>query len=163
MARPVSKRKVGFFPENYSFTPDIVCPEGETEVVLTHDELESLRLSDVLGMEQSEAAKKLGISRGTLQRILKSARSKTADALIYGRKISIQGGSYCLRECFAVCADCGHKWQAPCDVLFYEHQGMCPECNSENITCSDGKGKCSLGERRHRDMLNAHTRQKYVK
>ena len=163
MARPVSKRKVGFFPENYSFTPDIVCPEGESEVILTHDELESIRLSDVLNMEQNDAAQKLGISRGTFQRILNSARKKTADALVYGRKISIAGGSYRLQDCFAVCADCGHEWNASCDVLFYESQGKCPDCKSENIACSDGSGKCSLGKRRHIDMLSAHTRQKYVR
>ena len=163
MARPVTKRKIGFFPENYRFRPDICCREGKKEVTLTHDELESVRLSDLSFMEQAQAAASMGISRGTYQRILNSAHAKIADALVNGREISISGGQYSLCDCYAHCSGCGHKWQAPCDALFYENDGKCPECGSQNIGCSDGAGRCSLGEARHKKMLDPRTRQKYVK
>ncbi len=163
MARPVIKRKVGFFPENYHFTPDVSCEEGDKEIILTHGELESIRLADLLGLEQTEAARSMGISRGTYQRILNAARKKVADALVFGRIITINGGEYALNHCFAHCEECNHSWKAPCDVIFYENHGKCPECGSINIGCSDGKGKCSLGERRHQNMLNPNSRQKYQK
>ena len=163
MARPVTKRKVGFFPENYRFTPDTPSPEKEGGVSLTHDELESIRLSDLETMEQAEAAESMGISRGTYQRILNSAHAKLADALVNGKAIDIKGGEYALCDCHAHCAQCGYKWQAPCDVLFYEKEGRCPECGSQNIGCSDGSGKCALGERRHKDMLRPETRQRYIR
>jgi predicted DNA-binding protein (UPF0251 family) len=163
MARPVTKRKVGFFPENYRFFPEKACKNGKSEVVLSHDELESLRLSDLKGFEQTQAAESMGVSRGTYQRILNRARQKMADALVNGRGICVSGGEYTLNDCYANCANCGHTWKAPCDALFYDGQGKCPSCGSEDIGCSDGHGKCSLGERRHKDMLGAATRQDYHK
>jgi len=45
------------------------------------DELEALRLCDSLSMTQEQAGKEMGISRGTVQRILSSARQKVAAAL----------------------------------------------------------------------------------
>jgi uncharacterized protein len=49
--------------------------------MLYPDELEALKLCDVDGLSQEEAGRKMGISRGTVQRILASARAKTAGAL----------------------------------------------------------------------------------
>jgi predicted DNA-binding protein (UPF0251 family) len=40
-----------------------------------------LKLCDAEGLTQEEAGKRMGISRGTVQRILSSARQKTATAL----------------------------------------------------------------------------------
>jgi predicted DNA-binding protein (UPF0251 family) len=50
-------------------------------VNLHMDELETLKLCDRDGLTQEEAGKRMGISRGTVQRILASGRSKVADAL----------------------------------------------------------------------------------
>ena len=50
-------------------------------ITLYNDELEALRLCDHDGLTQEEAGEKMGISRGTVQRILSSARKKTAAAL----------------------------------------------------------------------------------
>ncbi len=55
---------------------------GELEKVVLHlDELEALALCDRDGLTQEEAGIKMGVSRGTVQRILASARGKVADAL----------------------------------------------------------------------------------
>jgi len=57
-------------------------PLSELEkITLYIDELESLRLCDHYGLTQEEAGLKMGISRGTVQRLLSSARGKVAMAL----------------------------------------------------------------------------------
>lgn len=54
------------------------------QIPLYHDEIEVLRLCDFEGLHQQEAGEKMGVSRGTVQRILTSARRKTAEALSTG-------------------------------------------------------------------------------
>ena len=46
------------------------------QVVLTLDEFETLRHCDLEGKQQSEAGEAMGVSRGTVQRILVRARAK---------------------------------------------------------------------------------------
>jgi predicted DNA-binding protein (UPF0251 family) len=78
-------------PDNRLFTPEKSC--GET-VTLAIEDLEAVRLCDLEGLEQDEAAVRMNISRGTLQRTLYDARRKIADALCSGKSISIGGGNY---------------------------------------------------------------------
>jgi hypothetical protein len=52
-------------------------------------ELEAFRLVDLEGLSQEEAGEKMGVSRGTVWRLLESARKKTAQALTEGRPIHI--------------------------------------------------------------------------
>jgi uncharacterized protein len=54
------------------------------KIPLAEDELEALRLCDLLGMTQQEAGAKMGVSRGTVQRIVNAARTKVARALVNG-------------------------------------------------------------------------------
>jgi predicted DNA-binding protein (UPF0251 family) len=54
------------------------------EIRLYRDELEVLRLCDLEGLVQEEAGQRMGVSRGTVQRLLASARKKTAQALTEG-------------------------------------------------------------------------------
>lgn len=91
MPRPRKCRKVGFVPSNPCFHPQL---HNKDEVVLSVEEVESLRLSDYLEMEQDSAAESMNVSRGTFQRIINAARKKTADALIHGKTIRIDGGHY---------------------------------------------------------------------
>ncbi len=51
------------------------------KIILYRDELEALKLCDLDGLTQEEAGKMMRISRGTVQRILASARRKVASAL----------------------------------------------------------------------------------
>jgi len=63
-------------------------PEGTLEPVqLGPAELEVLRLIDLLNLSQEQAGEKMGTSRGTIWRLLQSARLKVTSALIEGRKI----------------------------------------------------------------------------
>jgi predicted DNA-binding protein (UPF0251 family) len=57
---------------------------------LDHAELEALRLIDLEDLTQEEAGDKMGVSRGTIWRLLKTARKKVTISLIEGRRIIIQ-------------------------------------------------------------------------
>ena len=57
------------------------------QIPLHQDELEALRLCDKEGLTQEEAGKSMGVSRGTIQRIITLARQKTADALTGGHAL----------------------------------------------------------------------------
>ncbi len=54
------------------------------KVELHLDELEALRLCDAEGLTQEEAGQSMGVSRGTIQRIITVARKKTSTALTEG-------------------------------------------------------------------------------
>ncbi len=65
--------------------------------MLTYAELEAIRLVDLDGLSQEEAALSMGVSRRTFWSDLKSARTKVARALVEGRPIRIEAGDYAVR------------------------------------------------------------------
>ena len=67
-------------------------------VRISIEEMEALRLVDLLGLPHEEAAAMMGVSRKTLWRDLTSARRKLVEALINGWVIQISGGDYVMRE-----------------------------------------------------------------
>ena len=70
--------------------PPASAPPPPTQpIVLTPDEVEAIRLVDLKGLNQEEAGAYMGVSRGTIWRILKNARIKLAKAIIEGRPIII--------------------------------------------------------------------------
>ncbi|NJD55044.1 MAG: DUF134 domain-containing protein [Nitrospirae bacterium] len=64
-----------------AFKPAGIPLSGIEKILLHMDELEALKLCDLDGLTQEEAGRKMGVSRGTVQRIVASARRKTAAAL----------------------------------------------------------------------------------
>lgn len=92
MARPVKPRWIGFDPPGVCFMPQSVPVRPADLSVLTIDELEALRLSDLKGLGQEEAARRMNVSRPTFGRIVEQGRKKVAEALVYGRGIVIEGG-----------------------------------------------------------------------
>jgi uncharacterized protein len=89
MSRPPKKRTVSFEPKVTLFIPSGV-PRCRMDIVTFRtDEIEALRLTDMEGMYQGQAADVMGISRQTLGNILCSARRKVADALTRGKAIEI--------------------------------------------------------------------------
>lgn len=64
-----------------AFKPTGIPMSELKKITLYRDELEALRLCDRDGLTQEEAGRKMGVSRGTVQRILSSARTKTATSL----------------------------------------------------------------------------------
>jgi len=89
MPRPRLCRRIGFSPNVKYFKPQGVPLRELDEVELTLEELEALRLKNIDGLDQTEAAKKMKTSQSTFQRILASAYKKIAEALIKGKAIKI--------------------------------------------------------------------------
>ena len=56
-------------------------------------ELEAFRLVDQEGLSQEDAGKRMGVSRGTVWRLIQSARKKTAQALVEGRTLLLSSES----------------------------------------------------------------------
>ncbi len=80
-------------------TADYFKPRGTpmrdlTEVSLTVEGLEALRLADLEGMTMERAAGEMGVSRHTFGRVLAEARRTVSEALVGGRALRIEGGNY---------------------------------------------------------------------
>ena len=98
MSRPRKDRHVCSLPQVTEFGP-LVGPLNRSEaIVLTVDEYETLRLIDVVGLNQEECAQEMGVGRSTIQGIYNIARQKVSAALVEGRVLAIRGGDYRLRE-----------------------------------------------------------------
>jgi hypothetical protein len=70
-----------------AFNPE---PQANGEPVqLEPAELEAIRLADLENLNQEEAGNRMGVSRGTIWRLLQRGRSKIALALVEGRRIEI--------------------------------------------------------------------------
>jgi len=92
MPRPRQCRRVAYLPQVTFYKPRGVPLSVLQLVNLTVDELEAVRLADLEGMHQDQAAEKMNISRQTFGRIIESAHKKIADALVNGKALSIEGG-----------------------------------------------------------------------
>ena len=78
---------LGNIPPTNNFSPN--PPRNLEAIFLEMAELEAFRLVDMEGLSQEEAGQQMGISRGTVWRLVQSARKKTAQALSEGRSIYI--------------------------------------------------------------------------
>lgn len=131
MARPKYPRNVCCSPEKIYFKPRGVPVSMLEEVILTVDELESLRLADFEGLYQEKAAEQMHVSRQTFGRIIESAHRKTADALINGKAIRIEGGVIKMAGTRKFkCYECSHEWELPFGT---GRQDACPACGGNNI------------------------------
>lgn len=93
------------------FEKEIFQPSSESTecIIINVDELEAIRLCDYEELDQEQAAKRMNISRGTLWRLVISARKKVAMALTQGYGIKISGGNYEVRtscDCKSDCKKC---------------------------------------------------------
>jgi predicted DNA-binding protein (UPF0251 family) len=67
-------------------------PSSNNEpLYLENAELEVLRLVDLMGLSQEEAGAKMGVSRGTIWRLLQRGRKTVTRAMVEGRKLVFQG------------------------------------------------------------------------
>ncbi|MHB8880264.1 MAG: DUF134 domain-containing protein [Thermodesulfovibrionales bacterium] len=64
-----------------AYAPVGISLEELEKIILFKDELEALKLCDMDRLTQEQAGLSMGISRGTVQRILSAARKKVATAL----------------------------------------------------------------------------------
>jgi uncharacterized protein len=92
MPRPFSSRRIAGRPVVSIFKPAGVPLRELEEVVMTLDEFEAIRLADLDGRYQEQAAGEMGVSRTTFSRIVDSAHRKIADAVVHGKVLRIEGG-----------------------------------------------------------------------
>jgi predicted DNA-binding protein (UPF0251 family) len=142
-------RRVGREPEAVYFKPRGIRISRLEEEVLGVDELESLRLADLMGLYQEDAATRMNVSRQTFGRIVESARRKVADALVNGKALKIEGGAIAMTTAMRMfrCSECGHAWEIPHGTGRPEG---CPSCKSTNIhrdVRERGFGRRCRGER----------------
>lgn len=136
MPRPKKPRLISFQPGVTYFKPRAIPLSVLEEVDLTVDELEALRLADFQQLDQRLAAKKMKISQSTFQRILTQARRKTAEALVKGKAIRIEGGDYKMVKMPArqfKCEDCGNTWEVSFGTGKRGMEMKCPKCGSRIV------------------------------
>ncbi len=118
-------------PESNYFKPRGIPLSMLEEVNLTVDELEAMRLADLDGLYQEQAAEKMKVSRQTFGRIIESAHKKVAEALVKGKALKIEGGEFEMATTRKFkCDECQHSWDLPYGTG--RPQG-CPSCKSGNI------------------------------
>lgn len=132
MPRPPKCRRVAFLPSVTYFKPAGVPLRALEDVQLSVEEAEAIRLKDLEGLEQEEGAERMNISRPTFQRVLASARQKMADALLNGKAIRIEGGSFEMASSRFKCLN-GHEWEVPFEVMVNIPPQLCPSCNTASI------------------------------
>jgi predicted DNA-binding protein (UPF0251 family) len=93
-----------------------------SQVRMTLDEFEAIRLADLEHLLQERAASRMGVSRPTFGRILAAARRKVAEALVLGRALRIEGGNADLATPrHGRCPFCAHR----CRPESPEHCARC--------------------------------------
>ena len=129
MVRPKCCRQVGAIPYKTCFQPERVtsspCPE---DIFLNLDEYESLRLADLEGLYQEQAASRMNVSRPTFGRIVEAARRKVADAIVNGKTLRIEGGPVSIEAGGTTrCPRCHHAL----GLLNSRNGAICPHCRKQ--------------------------------
>ncbi|MDP2917035.1 MAG: DUF134 domain-containing protein [Dehalococcoidia bacterium] len=153
MSRPVKCRRVAFVPGVTYFKPAGVPLRSLEEVRLSVEEAEAVRLKDLEGLEQEQGAEKMNVSRPTFQRVLAAARQKIADALLNGKAIRIEGGTFEIAYRRFRCRS-GHEWEmeTPTSAL----PELCPACSIPDVQpvlpAGFGHGRRSLSKHRGKSV-----------
>ena len=155
MPRPEKQRRICPLSRGRRFDTEGNAPA----LAIRADELEALRLCDLEELSQAEAATRMGVSRGTLQRLLYSAHRQVAFALVCGHPIRLDppNGNRCSRTrgCGKKCRFCrknrktDHKGDKNMIIALtssngevFQHFGHTPE-----FTLYETKGDELLGPR----------------
>ena len=135
MAKPRKDRRVQYPPSVVYFKPQGIPMFQLEQEILTVDEYEAIRLVDKDGLDQEQAAKRLGVSRATCARIIVNAHKKVAEALTEGKAIRIEGGNFVLKLNRYRCMECGALWEAEltAETTEEEKPPSCPKCHSDQV------------------------------
>ena len=159
MARPAKPRFVTGEPCVDFFKPRGITLRELEEERLSVEELEALKLADIEGLYQEDAAERMEVSRPTFQRVLKSARGKVARCLVEGKALGIEGGNYVLAgegKNFE-CLSCEHSWEEQFGSGVRACETVCPQCGqmtvrracarrSSRMKSRQGPGRCCASE-----------------
>ncbi len=108
MPRPRKLRCCRRYDADRVYKPQGIPLGDLATTVLTLDQFEALRLCDAEGLEQEAAGERLGVSRGTVQRLLYTARKQLIEAILNNQAVVIN-----LKESEA------------CHVDMHSHQRCC--------------------------------------
>jgi predicted DNA-binding protein (UPF0251 family) len=115
------------------------------EIVMTLDEFEAVRLADLEGLYQEQAAARMGVSRSTFSRIVDAAHRKVAGAIVHGRALKIEGGPV-FERARRRCGKCSAEWMGPPE---------CPRCRrtGDPVSAAD-RSPVRCGRRRRARVEN---------
>lgn len=94
--RPRKRRRVCCVPKVNQFGPLEKQFSKVNIINMAVEEYETIRLIDYEGLTQEQCAQEMDIARTSVQRMYQIARTKLADALVNGKKLTIAGGDYIL-------------------------------------------------------------------
>jgi predicted DNA-binding protein (UPF0251 family) len=127
MARPRKCRWVEFEPGITFFKPQGIPMRGLEQVVISVDELEALRLSDFLGLNQEDVALEMNVSRPQCADA-GSGSPSCAEALVYGKAIKSPGDYQVTQR--RICQDCEHAWEDETIARIFRKP---PKCQGSSI------------------------------
>jgi predicted DNA-binding protein (UPF0251 family) len=93
MPRPRKERRCREYEGDRVFKPRSIPMRELAVSFLREDQLEALRLCDLEGLDQEAAGARMGVSRGTVQRLLKSGREALVRVLVENQALVIGGES----------------------------------------------------------------------
>jgi len=141
MPRPKSRRLIHTPPLYAGFKPMGVKGRDLSDLEMSLDEFEALRLADYEGLSQEDAALEMDISRSTFSRLIESARRKSSEFFIQGRRLVIEGGPVHFKENLVRCRECGSVMSA----RMGKPPESCSRCGSEDLVDlagGFGHGEC---------------------
>jgi len=92
MPRPCKRRLCRVYNGDRIFKPRSIPLTALETVRLELSELEAMRLCDLENHDQEAAGRRMGVSRGTVQRMLSRGRAKVVAALIEPSALVIEKG-----------------------------------------------------------------------
>ena len=92
MPRNCKNRRCRRLDGQRNFKPSGIPSTELEKIFLQLDEFEAVRLCDYDGLNQIQAGEAMGISRGTVQRLLLSGRRKIVDALLHRKELRLEEG-----------------------------------------------------------------------
>jgi len=124
-------RVIGEKPHVLYFKPRGIPLRDLEEIKLTLDELEAIKLKDLMKLSQEECARRMQISRPTFHRILASARKKIATCIIHGKALKIDERVRLVNARKYRCLKCMKEFKL--EYGSKPKNFACPYCGSRNI------------------------------
>jgi predicted DNA-binding protein (UPF0251 family)/DNA-directed RNA polymerase subunit RPC12/RpoP len=122
-------------PTVLKFSPsDTSQSTGENSLKL--EELEAIRLKDLIGLDKKIALNKWR-SHARLSSDLLSRREKNRRQPGQRKSIQIEGGHYTRNICPVRCLDCGREWSESLEEIEQKKAkvAICPKCRSKRLRC----------------------------
>jgi uncharacterized protein len=130
MARPIKPRRIILPHKGITFIPEDKEKFNGEETHLLSEEFEVIKLIDYENLNQSKAAKVMGLSRPTITRIYERARKKIAEVLIESKRLKIEGGNVYFGKNWYNCTDCDSFFNVPNEIIF---EKICPVCSGSSL------------------------------